>query len=61
MVIDIRADLLRKRLREAEELHAFWRYQRELYPQQAFSLTLGSLQQQLDELQAQLKTLGAGQ
>jgi hypothetical protein len=54
MIIDVRADLLRRQLAEAQELLAFWLRQRELRPGE-YSYTLGSLQQQIDELQAQLK------
>jgi hypothetical protein len=66
MTIDIRAQLLRKRLAELQEDHAFWcgwaaaeqlRRGRPCNP----THTLASLQQQIDELEAQLKAVEAGQ
>jgi len=56
MIIDIRADLLRRQLAELQEVHAFWSSQ----PGQV-TYTLATVQQQIDELQAQLKAVEAGQ
>ena len=55
MISDIRADLLRRQLVELQEVHAFWSSQ----PGQV-TYTLATVQQQIDELRAQLKTLAAG-
>ena len=60
MIIDIRADLLRRQLAERQELYAFWLRQRELRPGE-YWFTLRSLQQQIDHLRAQFKTLETGQ
>jgi hypothetical protein len=61
MIIDVRADLLNRELREQQEMLAFWQCHCALHPTREFSSTLGSLQQKIDELQAQLEALEAGQ
>jgi hypothetical protein len=61
MIIDIRADLLHKRLRECQENYEFWRrWAAAQTPPRNPTHTLAALQQQIDELQAQLKELEPG-
>jgi hypothetical protein len=59
MIID--TTLLRRELAEHQEVLAFWLRQRELNPIKSFSHTLKRVEQQIAQLQAQLKTLEAGQ
>ncbi len=65
MIIDIRVDLVRKRLRECQEDYAFWCRHREQRQRQGrpseLTFTLGALQREIDDLQAQLKALEVGQ